>query len=141
VLQLIVNQLSQWLQHWWSLEKLLKFQVVHRDVALRNVLLKADFSLKVADFGLSRMAGEDGYYYQLRNVAMPIRYTAPEAMKVGRFSEHSECWSYGVALWELFTFSERQPYAEECPEGYQGILAFLAAGRRLPIPDTVPKPM
>lgn len=115
--------------------------MVHRDVALRNVLLKLDYSLKVADFGLSRLAGDDGYYYQLRNIAMPIRYTAPEAMKVGRFSEHSECWAYGISLWELFTFSKKQPYAEECTEGYQGIMAFLTAGNRLSVPSTAPKRM
>uniref|UniRef100_A0A914WCF1 Protein kinase domain-containing protein n=1 Tax=Plectus sambesii TaxID=2011161 RepID=A0A914WCF1_9BILA len=117
------------------------YKVVHRDVALRNVLLKSDYTLKVADFGLSRLASDDGCYFQLRNVAVPIRSTAPEAMKVGRFSEHSECWAYGVALWELFTFSKKQPYTEECPEGYNDIMAFLTAGNRLTVPSTAPKPM
>uniref|UniRef100_A0A914VWP2 Protein kinase domain-containing protein n=1 Tax=Plectus sambesii TaxID=2011161 RepID=A0A914VWP2_9BILA len=124
-----------------AMEYLTQLSVVHRDVALRNVLLKSDFTLKVADFGLSRLASDDGYYYQQRNVAMPIRYTAPEAMKIGRFSEHSECWAYGIALWDLFTFSKKQPYAEECPEGYNGILAFLTAGNRLTVPSTAPKPI
>uniref|UniRef100_A0A914V1K9 Protein kinase domain-containing protein n=1 Tax=Plectus sambesii TaxID=2011161 RepID=A0A914V1K9_9BILA len=120
---------------------LTQHSVVHRDVALRNVLLKSDYTLKVADFGLSRLASDDGCYYQLRNVAVPIRSTAPEAMKVGRFSEHSECWAYGVALWELFTFSKKQPYTDECPEGYNDIMAFLTAGNRLTVPSTAPKPM
>uniref|UniRef100_A0A914VHM1 Protein kinase domain-containing protein n=1 Tax=Plectus sambesii TaxID=2011161 RepID=A0A914VHM1_9BILA len=124
-----------------AMEYLTQHSVVHRDVALRNVLLKSDYTLKVADFGLSRLAGDDGYYCQLRNVAMPIRSTAPEAMRVGRFSEHSECWAYGVALWELFTFSQKQPYAEECPEGYNEIMTFLTGGNRLTVPSTAPKPM
>uniref|UniRef100_A0A914ULZ7 Protein kinase domain-containing protein n=1 Tax=Plectus sambesii TaxID=2011161 RepID=A0A914ULZ7_9BILA len=124
-----------------AMEHLTQLSVVHRDVALRNVLLKSDYTLKVADFGLSRLASDDGYYCQLRNVAMPIRYTSPEAMRVCRFSEHSECWAYGVALWELFTFSKKQPYAEECSEGYHAIMAFLTAGNRLSVPSTAPKPI
>ena len=36
-------------------------QVLHRDLSLRNILLKGDFIVKISDFGLSRIT-KAGYY-------------------------------------------------------------------------------
>jgi serine/threonine protein kinase len=124
--------------------KILNFQILHRDVALRNVLLKADFTIRVSDFGLSRRAGNDGSYIQTRNLAIPVRYIAPEALRNLRFSKESELWSFGVVLWELFTFARQTPYSgiENCnDEDHIGILHYLDSGQRLFIPDCTPKPV
>lgn len=117
-------------------------KVLHRDVALRNVLLKSDFTIRVADFGLSRRAGEDGCYIQSRNICIPFRYIAPESLRSGRFSPQSESWSFGVVLWEVFTFAQHQPYADEEYSGLKSlndILDFLDSGKRLHVPDCTPR--
>jgi len=37
-------------------------QVIHGDLAARNVLLGSDFQAKISDFGLSRQLGGSGIY-------------------------------------------------------------------------------
>jgi serine/threonine protein kinase len=107
-------------------------------------LLKNDLTIRVADFGLSRRAGDDGSYIQHRNVVIPFRYIAPESLRSGRFSPQSESWSFGVVLWELFTFAKQQPYAGEeygDRKNVAAVLDILDSGKRLQIPECTPRNM
>jgi serine/threonine protein kinase len=49
--------------------------IVHRDVALRNVLLRDNGTAVVADLGLAREVRDGGRYKTMD--AMPIRWSAP----------------------------------------------------------------
>lgn len=53
-------------------------KVVHRDLAARNVLISEDCVAKVSDFGLAREE-----CYNLDVGKLPIKWTAPEALKNG----------------------------------------------------------
>ena len=122
---------------------------MHRDLAVRNVLLKLDFTLKVADFGLSRKLKEskNAYYVGKEGTALPIRYIAPESLKSSRFQISSEYWSFGVVVWELFTFAEQQPYSVEFDKDgnnvqfYDFLTEHLSSGHRLSIPNNMPQQM
>merc|ERR1712185_522967 len=91
-------------------------RLVHRDLAARNVLVGSGWVFKVADFGLSRAATSGGEgnadaeeYYRSRNGVFPVRWTAPEAMKDGRYTQASDVWSFGITLVEVYS-DGAQPY-------------------------------
>jgi serine/threonine protein kinase len=116
---------------------------------VRNMLIKSDFTVKVADFGLSRRPYYgDEEYISMRNGALPVRYTAPETLDSGRFTIYSECWSFGVVLWELFMLAKQEPYSIELQNSgttnqffIEKLLNYLSLGHRLAIPDNVPENM
>ena len=110
---------------------------VHRDLAARNCMVAEDLTVKIGDFGMTRDIYETDYYKKgnrrhlrhkeisqrrERNLLkkknfllsgtkglLPVRWMAPESLKDGVFTTHSDVWSYGIVLWEMVTLAS-QPY-------------------------------
>ena len=89
--------------------------IVHRDLAARNILIKSHDHIKITDFGLAKIVDshENGFYAKA-NSLVPVKWMALESIKERLFTHKSDVWSYGVCLWELFTFCAK-PYAELGP--------------------------
>lgn len=77
--------------------------LIHRDIAARNVLVASDWTCKLADFGMSRSMEEDSYYVQGDRGKIPIRWSSPEVLEDGKFSEKSDVWAYGIVVYEVLT--------------------------------------
>ena len=82
---------------------------VHRDLASRNCLVDDKFTVKLADFGMSRNLYESHYYKIKGNAILPIRWMATECF-YGMFSEKTDVWAFGITMWELFTLAKDKPY-------------------------------
>uniref|UniRef100_H0WZA0 Tyrosine-protein kinase n=1 Tax=Otolemur garnettii TaxID=30611 RepID=H0WZA0_OTOGA len=109
-------------------------RIVHRDLAGRNVLVDNVLACKVADFGLARLLKDD-IYSPSSGSKIPIKWTAPEAASYWVFSQKSDAWSFGVLLYEVFTYGQ-------CP--YEGMtnretLQQVMRGYRLPRPAACPR--
>lgn len=109
---------------------------VHRDLAARNILLSSMTLAKISDFGLSRaLAVDEEYYTASEGGRWPLKWYAPESINYGTFTHSSDVWSYGITLWEMYTFGN-QPYGEL--PGHK-ILELIEKNERLPRPERCPK--
>lgn len=77
---------------------------VHRDLACRNCLVGDDESVKIADFGLSRNIQYQEYYRKQGEAKVPVRWMAPECLQEAVYTTEGDVWSFGITLWEMFTF-------------------------------------
>ncbi|XP_065842852.1 uncharacterized protein [Oscarella lobularis] len=111
--------------------------LVHRDLACRNVLVCENNLVKVSDFGLTRAVYEDGAYSQKTTRRLPFRWMSIEAILHRLFTEKSDVWSFGVVLWEIFTFG-CFPYP--CMSS-KDILSLLRRGNRLDCPENCSREM
>eukprot|EP00039_Didymoeca_costata_P023815 m.8415 g.8415 ORF g.8415 m.8415 type:complete len:694 (+) comp3886_c0_seq1:214-2295(+) len=108
---------------------------VHRDLAARNVLVEdhpQGYRCKVADFGLAVELDEGKEIFQGDvNQPVPIRWTAPEAIRKGKFSHKSDVWSFGITCYEIITFGN-DPY--EGANNQEVVTMVCEQGVRLPCP-------
>ncbi|KAM0843982.1 hypothetical protein ACQ4PT_057360 [Festuca glaucescens] len=78
--------------------------IVHRDVKSNNILLDAEFSACVADFGVAKVVEVAGRAPKSMSViAGSCGYIAPEYAYTLRVNEKSDIYSFGVVLLELVT--------------------------------------
>ncbi|XP_077514213.1 epidermal growth factor receptor isoform X4 [Amblyomma americanum] len=106
-------------------------RMVHRDLALRNVLLQTPGCVKITDFGLAKLLDNNEFEYKAAGGKMPIKWLALECIQHRIFTHKSDVWAFGVTVWELLTYGMR-PY-EHVPA--RDVPDLLEKGERLNQPS------
>jgi predicted Ser/Thr protein kinase len=81
--------------------------IVHRDIKPENILIDKRGRVKIADFGLAKLLGQNASDHSLtatHQVLGTLRYMAPEQMQGSREVDHrADIYSLGVVFYELLT--------------------------------------
>lgn len=82
--------------------------VLHRDIKPSNLLLDAQGTVWVSDFGLAKVEDQDGLT-GTGDILGTLRYMPPEAFE-GRYDARGDLYALGLSLYELLAF--RPAYRE-----------------------------
>lgn len=79
-----------------------RLKIVHRDIKPQNVLLAADGTPRLTDFGVAHLKGRDRLT-QTGALVGTISYLSPETFRGAPGDEMSDLWAFGVTLYQMFT--------------------------------------
>ncbi|GMP76319.1 hypothetical protein CsSME_00033054 [Camellia sinensis var. sinensis] len=105
--------------------------IIHRDLKSSNLLVDKNWTVKVGDFGLSRLKHET--YLTTKTGKGTPQWMAPEVLRNESSDEKSDVYSFGVVLWELAT--EKIPWDNLNSMQVIGAVGFM--NQQLEIPKDV----
>ena len=92
--------------------------IVHRDIKLANILVLADRSIKLMDFGVARLPGSD--MTQHGSMIGSPAFMAPEQFAGGDVDHRSDLFAVGVILYTLLV--GRPPFRGALPQVMHQVL-------------------
>lgn len=87
-----------------------RLRIVHRDIKPANVLIAADGTPRLTDFGVARL--EDKPEMTMTGIVLgTMRYLSPEGLNGMPLDERADIWSFGVMLYEML--AGRRPFESD----------------------------
>ncbi|HQR43813.1 MAG TPA: serine/threonine-protein kinase, partial [Gemmatales bacterium] len=86
-----------------ALLKAAELGIIHRDIKPENILLTRKVEVKVADFGLSRMVGDDVHLTQTGTTMGTPLYMSPEQIMGKAVDPRTDLYSFGATCYHLLT--------------------------------------
>ena len=79
--------------------------IVHRDLKSHNLLVDSHWTVKVCDFGLSRITEHN----QTMTACGTPSWTTPEVLRNERYTTKADVYGFGVVVWEMFARADPFP--------------------------------
>lgn len=94
-----------------------QLKLVHGNLAARNILVISIYQVKITDFCLSNAVGVNRKLLENqenKELELILPWCAPECAATFDFTSASDVWSFGVTLWEMFSYGS-QPWSDLSP--------------------------
>ncbi|GFQ07122.1 L-type lectin-domain containing receptor kinase vii.1 [Phtheirospermum japonicum] len=104
-------------------------KVLHRDIKASNVLLDKEMNARLGDFGLAQIHGHNNKVDGPTRVVGTVGYLAPEVVRNGRASTHTDVYGYGVLVLEVIC--GRRPIEQGKPLLVEWLWELLRKGELL----------
>ena len=113
-------------------------RVIHRDINPRNILLSADYSAKIADFGCARVLSGSATSLKTTTISGSPAYMAPKQLLGQELTEAVDTWAFVVMLWEIMM--DQKPWEGRFPD-FNFLKNAILNGEKLHLPqDSRPFP-
>lgn len=111
--------------------------VIHRDIKPQNMVVEADGTLKVMDFGIARLQARSDGHTQAGMVVGTPEYMSPEQLRGDELDGRSDIYAAGVVLYESLT--GKLPLTADTPATLIGkVLTEVPAPPRASVADVSP---
>ncbi|KAE8673680.1 putative serine/threonine-protein kinase-like protein CCR3 [Hibiscus syriacus] len=113
--------------------------IIHRDIKSSNILLDANWTARVSDFGLSLMGPESDQEFMSTSAVGTVGYIDPEYYVLNVLTPKSDIYGFGVVLSELLT-GRKAVFKNEDGTGPIGVVEYatprISAGDLWAVVDT-----
>jgi predicted Ser/Thr protein kinase len=106
-----------------------RHNIIHGDLAARNILLTSDKQPKITDFGMSKVISSGKQSEQTAEIG-PVRWMAPESIATKCYSKKTDVWSFGILVYEIV--------AQHEPHEKMSLLNIAVAIRDCGLTPTIP---
>lgn len=91
--------------------------------------------VEICDFGLSKDCYKYDEYVNKSDGPLPVKWMAVESIRYRIYTTKSDVWSFGIFMWELFSFGEN-PYPGMSVD--ESFIEKLCTGYRMSKPEHCP---